>query len=67
MLQLKVDSDQQIFKKIFVAISFTFKVFSRDMLKGTLVSMSDLLEYGDEGYLFNYSIGYKNPLVGTTT
>ena len=34
-LQFKVDSEQQIFKQLFIWILFTFRVFARNLLRGS--------------------------------
>ena len=34
LLQFKVDSERQIFEKLFMAILFTLRVFARDLLRG---------------------------------
>ena len=34
-LQFKVDSERQIFKKLFMAILFTLSVFARNLLRGS--------------------------------
>ena len=42
-LHFEVDSERQIFEKLFLAVSFMLRVFVRNLLRGSrLVLMSDL-------------------------
>ena len=50
-LQFKVDSERQIFGKLFIAILFTLRVFIRNLLRGSgqrnIKPTHYLLDYGD--------------------